>query len=639
MSVGDNGPQGSQTSEVETLRTMAKFGAFEVDIGSGELRRKGVKIKLQDLPFRFLALLLEEPGALVTRDDLRERLWPPETFVDFDRSINTAANKLREALGDTAENPVFIETLPRRGYRFIAPVQQLRDTPPLPRQAQPQWSWGRRGLLAAAGIVTFMALLAAYYSGRSPSLPPEVSPDRLRLVVLPLSDYSGLRDGQLFADGLTEEVTARLGQLDPRRLGVIGRTSAMTFRNKAKSIDEIGGELDVDYVIEGSIRGDGDRRHVTVQLIEVRDQTHVWAQTYEYDAADVLELQKDVADQVAEALSLEVLYPRDVETTVPPEIDTELNEAYLRGRFFRGQLTESGYRRGIEHFSRAIELNPQFAPAYAGLAGCFCLLAGHGLEVLSVPEAMIQARDAAAKALDLSPDSAEAHAAMGMAAMKYEWDGAKAEHHFLRAIEINPSYSQARLWYSIYLTAVERHDEAVAAAFRARELDPLALSANINLAQQLYEAGRYQEAVAHLNSSMELAPASWGMHWSLGESYRELGRHAEAIDSLERAAGLDGGDNSLVIASLGYTYGIAMMEEPARAQLARLTDTASGGYVSPAHIAAIHAGLGDTTEVFRWLEQAYEVRSRSLIWLRVANEYASVRSDPRFIDLVARVGL
>ena len=413
----------------------------------------------------------------------------------------------------------------------------------------------------------------------------------------------------------------------------------MRYKNRTRSVEKIGGELGVDYVLEGSIRGDGERRHVTIQLIEVSDQTHVWAHTYEYQAVDILDLQDDVADQVATALTLEVLRPLDVESTAPPQVDPELHEAYLRGRFFRAQLTEPGYRRGIDHFQRAIELSPRFAPAYAGLAGCFCLLAGHGLEVLSVPEAMSQARDAAAMALELSPDSAEAHAVMGMVEMKYEWNWAKAERHFLRAIEINPSYSQAQLWYSIYLTAVERHDEAVVVARRARELDPLALPANINLAQQLYEAHRYQDAIDHLNAAMELAPAAWGMHWSLGQAYRGLGRQDQAIESLERAVELEGGNNSLVIASLGYTYGIVAMRDKARAELERLTTNARAGYVSPAHIAAIHAGLDETEEVFAWLERAYEVRSRSLIWLRVADEYDDVRSDPRFRDLVARVGL
>jgi TolB-like protein/DNA-binding winged helix-turn-helix (wHTH) protein/Flp pilus assembly protein TadD len=626
-------------SDARRNQDVITFGIFEADLQTRELRRKGVRVNLQDLPFRFLALLLEAPGAVVTREDLRDRLWPPGTYVDFDHSINTAANKLREALGDSAENPLFIETLPRRGYRFIAPVQRTSvAVAESPHEAESPGRRRRAVVAAAAGCV-LIAVAAGYYAFARSTAPAEDSTARVRLVVLPFADYTGLPEGDYFADGLTEEVTARLGQLNPGRLGVIGRTSAMTYKNATKSIGEIGDELDTDYVLEGSIRADGGRRHIALQLAAVSDETYVWAGRYDYDATDVLALQRDVARQVASALALEVLRPSVADATTTPEVDAETYEAYLMGRFFRAKLTEPDFRRGIEYFEQAIASNPRFAPAYAGLASCFCLLAGHGLEVLPMPEAMSRTRDAALKALELDPDSAEANAVMGMVKLKDEWNGAEAERYFLRAIEINPSDSQTELWYSIYLTAVERHDEAVMAARRARELDPFSLPVNINLAQQLYEARRYEDAIAHLNIALELEPLSWGLHWSLGEALRESGRQEEAIQSLERAVGLRGGDNSLVIAALGYTYGVAGMEEQARAQLERLATLAGERYVSPAHIAAIHAGLGDTEEVFRWLERAYDVRSRSLIWLRVAHEYEKIRTDPRFQDLIARVGL
>ncbi|MGH9330649.1 MAG: winged helix-turn-helix domain-containing protein, partial [Vicinamibacterales bacterium] len=395
-----------------------RFGVFEFDPRVGELRRRGLKVRVRGRPLDILAILLERRGEVVTREQLRERLWPADTFVDFDHGLNAAVNKLREALGDTAENPRFIETLPRRGYRFIAPVESLQKpvevaapvgltagplmdvvSPEVRSQAPPRSQTRWKGI-AIAATVAATVLTAAMWSGRSG--PPAAAPSgKVLLAVLPFENLSGTPDQDYFSDGLTDELIAQLGGLAPERLGVIARTSTLQYKAAKKDIGQIGRELGVAYVLEGSVRRAGDRVRITAQLIQVADQTHLWAERYDRDVADVLGIQSEVAMKVASSLAMEILADRSARAA-PARVFPAF-ETYMRGRFYREQVTEDSVRRAISHFERAIELDPNYAAAHAALADCHRLLAAPGWEVERPGDLLPRARTAADRALQIDP--------------------------------------------------------------------------------------------------------------------------------------------------------------------------------------------------------------------------------------------
>src|SRR5215470_392810 len=389
--------------------TLVRFANCEVDLPAGEIRKAGIRIHIQHQPFRILEALLERPGEVVTREELRSRIWPNESFGDFDQALNIAVTKLRNALGDSAERPRFIETLPRRGYRFIADVQQ----PP-----------------ASASIV-----------------------GKKMLVVLPFDNLNGDPGQEYFVDGLTEELIAQLGQLNPKRLGVIARTSAVQYKATKKSIREIAKELNVEYVLEGSVRREGERVRITAQLIQVVDQTHLWSQSYDREMRDILGVQQDVARHVGRAMAFE-LFPEHPGPRIPAVTDPAAHEALLRGRFYWGQRSEEAVKKAIEFFEQALALDPRLAPAYSGLADCSTLLCWFG--ALTPNEAGPRAGDAAKRALELDATQSEAHASLALVHYWYEWDWARAEDEFRRAIALNPSYAAAHHWYSAYLTSLGR---------------------------------------------------------------------------------------------------------------------------------------------------------------------------------------
>ena len=463
---------------------MLRFGTFEVDPRAGELRKSGVKVRIQEKPFQILEALLEHPGEVVTREELHQRLWPPDTFVDFDGSLNAATNKLREALGDSADNPRFVETLPRRGYRFIAPVEKPAQaaagaavgseishglTPStkggaapfekIPRMEQAAEGvrtpgrahryatrrWLTLCAVGAAAVVSYL-LLPRFWE---PSTPPPPS-GRVMLGVLPFDNYTGDPEQQYFVGGLTEEVIAQLGRLNPERLGVIARTSTAAFSASARPIAQMGEELGIDYAVEGSVRRENDRVRITVQMIDVRDRTHTWVEDYEQVLGGVLELQTEIAGFIARSLALKLLDDDAPQAGAAKTTNVAAYEAYLKGRYFREQITERGFRKGIEYFERAIGEDPRYARAYSGLAGCYCLLGGHGMEVERPSDVLPRAKEVAQRALELDGSLAEAHGVLGMIALKFDWDLEEAQRRFRRATELNPSYAQGSLWYSLY---------------------------------------------------------------------------------------------------------------------------------------------------------------------------------------------
>lgn len=574
----------------------------------------------------------------------------------LDPIVRVEAGRLRSKLREYYDGPGKGDRvrigLPKRGY---APSFRYADQPPVeiprtddsgPGLADPAatgravgrkkpWHW----YAATAGLAV-LGLACALYLWES-TAPRETTPSArgalagISVAVLPLKNMSGESGDEYFSDAITDAVITELAQV--RQLQVISMTSVLRYKESKGPISEIARELDVTHVLDGSVLRAAGRVRIAVQLVEGRTNRSVWADSFDRDATDVLALQRDVSVRIARALTGEIL-PAQQAARAPPRIDPAVFETYAIGRYFRNQLTEQGFRKGIEYFRKAINQRPSYAPAYAGMASCYCLLGGHGLELVPPHETISAAKEAALRALQLDDTLAEPHAVLGIIRAKYDWDWEGAERSFKRALDLEPSNAQARAWYSLYLEAMGRHDEAVAQAERARELNPLSLENNVNLAWQLHQANRHDQAFAQLQKTLELNPAFWGAHWALGQHYRLKHRYTDAIAALEKAVTLGGG-HTLPKSTLGYTYAISGGRAQASTIARELEAMAQETYVSPAHIAAIYAGLGDKDTAFAWLEKAYLARARAMAWLNVAREWDGLRADPRFAALRRKVGL
>jgi TolB-like protein/DNA-binding winged helix-turn-helix (wHTH) protein/Flp pilus assembly protein TadD len=622
-----------------------RFGVFEFDPRAGELRRRGLKVRVRGRPLDILAILLERRPDLVSREGLRERLWAADTFVDFDHGLNAAINRLRDALGDTAENPRFIETVPRKGYRFIAPVETFGASPdsaapagpaeapaperaattdgPAPRVQRRAWVTGIVAAAAVAGIALTLATVWPRRAGRQSG----VATGKVLLVVLPFENLSGTADQEYFSDGLTEELIAQLGALSPSRLGVIARTSAQQYKGAKKDIDQIGAELGVAYVVEGSVRRAGDRVRITAQLIQVADQTHLWAERYDRDVVDVLEIQSEVAMKVVRALAMEILDERS-SRAVPVRVFPALEE-YMRGRFYREQGTESSVRRAMTHFERAIELDPGYAAAHAALADCHRLLAAPGWEVERPGDLLPRARAAAERALQIDPRLAEAHVVLAMLRFDHEWDIPAAERGLREALALDPNSARAHLSYSGVLTATGRFNEAIGEAREALKLDPMAPPAEATLGIRLYYARRYDEAVAQLRRTIERTPGFPAAHWGLAETYWQQGRRDAALAEWRRAVDASGG-SSYMRSRLASGLAAAGETTSARQILTEIESAASARYVAPFHLALVHAALGDSDRALDELERAQRDKSGWMVWLELERGFNSLRDTPRF---------
>jgi TolB-like protein len=571
----------------KTVRAPVRFGTFEVDFESRELRKRGLRVRLEEKPFQILELLLERPGGVVTRQTLREKLWP-NTHVGYAHSLNTAVNKLRELLGDSWQSPRFVETLPRVGYRFIAPVERP----------------GRTQTYAAKKM----------------------------LAVLPFENLSGDPEQEFFAEGLTEELISHLGQLNPKRLGVVARTSAMQYKGTKKTIGEISRELRVEHVLEGSVRCQGMSVRVTAQLIDGRDQTHLWAASYDRELRDILGVQHDVARHVVKALALELLRGQDA---VQSATDPAAHEAYLRGRFFSGQRSEEALKKAIACFEEALAIDPNCARASYGIADCCNLLCWFG--ALSPREAGQRAAEAASRALHLDDSLGEAHASMGLVRYWFEWDWLAAEQEFLRAIELNPSCASAHQWYASFLGTMGRLDEAQAEYQLARQLDPRSLIISMGAADPYFYAHQYDQAITHLRGILEQEPRFFPALFNLGRVCVEKGMYSEAIAAFEKAVQLSG--NREGRPALAHAYAKAGRTSVARSILAEMKINHRGRYLASPMIARIHLGLGEIDEAFEWLRKGIEERSYWLVFLKMDPVYDEIRSDPRFQDLLRAVRL
>ena len=613
-----------------------RFGVFEADLRASELRKHGLKVKLHGRPFQILALLLERPGEAITREELREKLWPADTFVDFDHGLNNAVNKLRDALGDSADNPRFVETLPRHGYRFIALVGKLDGAPaavgPHPTPTQREASTmlrGRRGRLVVFALVAVVAM-GAYFAWQR-LWPQTAAPgEKIMLAVLPFENLSGDPEQDYLSDGLTEEMIAQLGRLSPQQLRVIARTSAMKYKDSAMGIDEIGRNLGVDFIVEGSVRQEGERVRITAKLIQVSDQTQLWSEDYNRDLSDILKLQSDVARAIAREVRLEL--PREAQTRLAGTrtVNPEAYQAYLKGRYYSNMAREWSSKKAVGYFEQAIEIDPNFALAYAAL--------GRTAAYLNPTEKyMPKARAAALQALDLDSTLAEAHTALGRIQTYWVWDWVRAERFFQRGIELDPANAAAHQEYARYLTAMGRFDEAIAECKRALELDPVSRGIATALGRIFHRARRYDQAIEWYEKAVEIDPYYYYAHLFMGFTYEAKGMYEQAREKFERAVGL-GGENSLAI-PLVHGYAAGGYKGSRMASIRSQLPLVQEGKCRAHTLAMAYAGVGRTDEALDMLEKAYADRDTGMPFLRVEPVFDPIRSDPRFPSLLRRMNL
>ena len=638
----------------DTTPRVLRFGVFELDRRSGELRREGLRVRLQQQPLRILEALLDARGEPVTREALRQRLWPDETFVDFDSGLNRAINRLRAALGDEAENPRFIETLERRAYRFIAPVAPEPTAPPAPEVAarpapaaevsSPPLPRHRRAMWLGAAFSA--AALTAVLIAIAPALQRRAAPANgvpiRSLAVLPLANLTGDPAQDYFSDGMTDALITDLASWPALR--VISRQSVMRYKGSAKPLPEIARELGVEGVVEGSVVRSAGRVRITAQLIHAPSDRHLWAHSYERRLEDVLALQDEVSRAIAEEVRITVT----TDSARPPAparpVNPEAYDAYLLGRHHWRQRSPQSLEKAITYFQTAIARDPGFAPAYAGLATTY----GPRIIYSDIAPAPgeVEMKAAALKALELDPSLGEARAVLA-SALAYEWDWDGAEREYRRAIEIEPNATVGYMSYSWYLHALGRFEESLAQRRRALELDPLDVTLNRAVARDLEATGQDEAALAQWNRTLELDPNYLRSQLSFALFLLEHGHADLGHEQLERARVLQPEDPA-VLASLAIVSAESGKLDQARRELAKLKAQSARRYVSSVYPAFVHATLGDRDSAFALLEKAYDAKDPVLISIQTMDtpvglhpppeRAAALRADPRFADLVRRMG-
>jgi TolB-like protein/DNA-binding winged helix-turn-helix (wHTH) protein/tetratricopeptide (TPR) repeat protein len=609
-----------------------RFGVFEADLRTGRLTKNGRRVRLQEQPFRLLAILLEQSGQLVTRETLHARLWP-RTTVDFDHGLNKAISKIRDALGDSAENPRFVETVARRGYRFVGDVSDVDDERPEgAAHADPEVGLEPGGARRTFGRVVSSALTAPLSSMSNRQRP---SDGIIRsLAVLPLENLSGDTAQDYFTDGMTEELIARLGQISSLR--VISRTSAMTYKNVHRPLPEIGRELNVQAVVEGSVLRSGDQVRITAQLIQVHDDRHMWAQSYTGNLRDTLTLQSKVATAIAGQVRTTLKSQEQATLQTSKTVDPDAFEAYLKGRYFLNKRTGDGLRTAISYFNQAIAVDPAYAAAWSGLADAYTLSGDWKYGVLSREDAFPKARAAAIKALSLDDALSEAHASFAFALDLYGWDWDGAEREYKRSIALNPGYATAHQWYAWHLIMTGRTSDAIVEIKTAESIDPLSLIISADVADALCVAHLYDEAIRQSRKTLELDPNFAVGHYELGQALAQKHMHDEAIAEFHMAIQISG-HSAAFDSNLAYTYGISGRTAEAMQIVEDLRTRPARDPSNDADIALIYMGLGDHDQAMMWLDKAYEARFKASILRRPA--FDPLRSDVRFKQFVRRIGL
>src|SRR5579872_250012 len=611
--------------------SVVRFGTYEVSLESGEVRKAGLRIRVQQQPMKLLGILLEHPGEVVTRDELRSRVWPNETFGDFDQALNIAIGKLRGALGDSAENPRFIETLPKRGYRFIADVSVI-DGYPRPKKVEsvtgdlsatepgdalqvaglpvaPKRLWPRGGVIVAvAVVVSFLILGVRLFRSRVPA------PAGIRsLAVLPLENLSGDASQNYFADGMTDELITDLAQIGALR--VISRTSVMVYKGARKPLPQIARELNVDAVVEGTVLRSGNQVRITAQLIDASTDKHLWSQSYEGELRDTLALQNSVASAIADQIRINLTPREQAALKNVKVVNPQAYESFLKGRYFWNKRTADSLKVALAYFNQAIEEDPKYAQAYSGSADTYALLGDWQYAVMTPKEAFPKAKAAAMKALELDSTLGEAHNSLAFVLDGFDWDFDSAGKEFRQAIQLNPGYATAHHWYAWHLSLLGRYDEAIAEMRKAENLDPLSLIINADLAELLVLAHSYDESIQQSRKTIEMDPNFALAHNQLAQAYLQKHMYDEAVAELQKAVQLSGG-SSTCIANLARAYVVSGKRSEALELLDKLKKRSNPGYSNASEIAVVYASLGDKDQAMNWLEKGYEERFNPGVLLR-----------------------
>ena len=644
-----------------------RFGAYEFDLRSGELRKHGIRIKLQEQPSQILAILLEHRGEMVTREQLQHRLWPSDTFVDFDHSLNTAVMRLREVLSDSSENPRFIETLPRRGYRFLAPLEEkpasvneptpvqsgevgasqsadskVDSTSPPLLPAFPAFAAKPEKRVQRLRLVTVtLSIFAIVLAGAFPfrylkrfSLATAPSGQLTSLVVLPFENLSADKDQAYFADGMTDELIAHLAKI--RSLRVISRTSSMEYKGAHKTLSQIARDLHVDSVVEGTVLRSGDRVRITAELVQVATDRHLWAETYESQLGDILTLQSHVASAIVNEIRVKLTPEDQVRLATTRQVSTQSYENYLKGRYYWNKRSQEGLTKAIDYFQLAIEQDPNYALAYAGLADCYSIIGSVIVGTVPALEVAPKARAAALKSLELDNTLAEAQTSLATVRFNYDWDWNAAASGFRRAVELNPNYATAYQRNSLYLMSMGRTSESIAEMNRAHDLDPLSISMNFSLGWRLYLAREYDQAIEQLRNTIDMDPDFVLPHLVLGQAYEQKKMYDQAITELRRAVDISQ-SSPPAVAALARTYAVSGRTTEARKLLDQLMEQSKRRYVSPFYVAIVYAGLGENDQALDWIEKAYKDRSNAIVFAKVNPQLDTLRSTPRFQSLLHRL--
>jgi TolB-like protein/DNA-binding winged helix-turn-helix (wHTH) protein/Flp pilus assembly protein TadD len=617
-----------------------RFGPFELDMKLGELRRAGERLPLQGQPLQILELLLLSPKQLVSREELRQALWPEGTFVDFDDVLNNGMRRLRQVLEDNAGEPRFIETLPRRGYRFLAEVELVADSKGaeavnekdvVPAVVGPA-KWRRRMLLLMA-IATILVIAGAVWLARRHS-PTDVTVIH-SIAVLPLENLSGDATQEYLADGMTDALITNLAQLHSIR--VVSRTSVMQYKSAHKSLPQIARELDVDGIVQGSVARSGQNLRITAQLIYAPADRHIWAESYDRDFHDVVRLQDEVALAIAQQVRGKLSAQDRALFSGAGSVDPEVSDDYLKGRYFWNKFTADGVNKSIDYYQQAIKKDPAYAPAHVGLADSY-MTQVQVLSLLSPRDGCEKAKAELKNALELDGARAEAHGSLGWIKMHYDWDLVGTENELRRALELNPNYSQAHHQYAHFLTATGRMTEALAESKHALELDPYGVRVNSHQGWHYLYARDYDQAIRDFQRTLAMEPNDGYSRRYLAVAYEQKGMYLEALTELQKTP--PGPAQTPVLrAALGHAYALAGNHREALAILGELETNAKQQYVSALDIALIHLGMGERRVALDWLEKAYHEHSWFLIYLKVDPRFDALRSDPHFQDIVRRVGL
>ena len=630
------------------ISAVIAFGVFRLDVEKGELKRFSAALHLAPQPFQLLVLLASRPGEVVTRDQIQEQLWDPHTFVDFERGLNHCVRQIRAVLGDDPGAPAYIETLPRIGYRFVAPVKVVSPASPArpakpppsgPRHALSQpagvhrnaGTWNRRrwiGLAATAIVLACVGLLITFQRGRKPL--PETPPAWQIVAVLPFENLTGDPAQEYLSDGVTDEMIVHLGRANPSHLGVIARTSAMNYKHSVKPLPQMASELGVKYLLEGTVKRSGQTIRITAQLVRSDDQAELWADTYDgqVSAERILAFQQSVADRVARSLSLvlpEVRVPRSTTAS------QAAYEAFLKGRFECNKRNEDGFLKSIEFFKEAIAQDPGYAEAWAGLADSYNLFREY-YEGRSSDAQAASGRDAALKALTLDSNLSEAHASLAFSLWRYEWKFPEAESEFHKALDLGPNNATAHHWYGMFLTSRGRFDEAHNELRQAEELDPVSPIIITNIGWVSYFAGDYDATIRSCLEALKLDSGFQTAEMKLAWAYEQKGLWQEALHA-RQSFYITAGHPEIAQALAG-AYAQGGYPAVLRTIVAETEKPDAAPYYSDYDKAKLYAMAGDADKAMMLLERARARRSGWLVYLAVEPAFDKLRSNPAFAHLI-----